>query len=86
MGVTRRVSTERYSMRRPGDDSKAQVRGDGVAPAAGEAGSDHRWALAGAAVTPISLLLRGRREMLIEHAGQIYRLQVTRNNKLILTK
>ena len=31
-------------------------------------------------------LLRGRTELLIEHAGAIYRLRLTRNGKLILTK
>lgn len=31
-------------------------------------------------------LLQGRRELRISHAGEIYRLLVTRNNKLILQK
>lgn len=31
-------------------------------------------------------LLRGHREMLILHAGQVYRLMRTRNDKLILQK
>lgn len=31
-------------------------------------------------------LLRGRREVLIRHAGETYRLRHTRNGKLILTK
>lgn len=31
-------------------------------------------------------LLRGDREILIEHAGETYRLRHTRNDKLILTK
>lgn len=31
-------------------------------------------------------LLRGGREILIEHAGETYRLRHTRNDKLILTK
>ncbi|HUR38669.1 MAG TPA: hemin uptake protein HemP [Planctomycetota bacterium] len=31
-------------------------------------------------------LLRGERQILILHAGQEYRLQVTKNDKLILTK
>lgn len=31
-------------------------------------------------------LLRGRPELLIEHAGALYRLRLTRNGKLILTK
>ena len=33
-----------------------------------------------------STLLRGSRELLIAHAGQEYRLRLTRNDKLILTK
>ncbi|MBI3861242.1 MAG: hemin uptake protein HemP [Planctomycetia bacterium] len=31
-------------------------------------------------------LLRGGREILIEHAREVYRLRITRNGKLILTK
>ena len=31
-------------------------------------------------------LLRGARRLLIEHAGETYTLQVTRQNKLLLTK
>lgn len=31
-------------------------------------------------------LLAGQRELLIEHAGQIYRLRITATGKLILTK
>jgi hemin uptake protein HemP len=31
-------------------------------------------------------LLAGRRELVIEHAGQEYHLRLTRNDKLILTK
>jgi hemin uptake protein HemP len=31
-------------------------------------------------------LMRGRREIVIEHQGERYRLQQTRNGKLILTK
>ncbi|KFN46653.1 hemin uptake protein HemP [Arenimonas metalli] len=31
-------------------------------------------------------LLRGVREVLIRHAGQVYRLRHTRNDKLILVK
>jgi hemin uptake protein HemP len=33
-----------------------------------------------------SNLLAGRRELVIEHAGQEYHLRLTRNDKLILTK
>lgn len=31
-------------------------------------------------------LLRGTRELLIRHGGEVYRLRHTRNDKLILTK
>ena len=31
-------------------------------------------------------LLAGQREVLIEHAGEVYRLRHTRNDRLILTK
>ncbi|MFC6027475.1 MULTISPECIES: hemin uptake protein HemP [Methylobacterium] len=31
-------------------------------------------------------LLQGRREIVIRHAGQRYRLRITANDKLILTK
>jgi hemin uptake protein HemP len=31
-------------------------------------------------------LLRGRREVLIAHCDEVYRLRLTRNGKLILTK
>ncbi|MEJ2611926.1 MAG: hemin uptake protein HemP [Candidatus Thiodiazotropha sp.] len=31
-------------------------------------------------------LFQGRQELLIQHAGQLYRLRITRQNKLILTK
>jgi len=32
------------------------------------------------------VLLRGMREVLIRHGGEVYRLRHTRNDKLILTK
>ena len=35
---------------------------------------------------PAELLLKGSQEILINHHGEIYRLRVTRNSKLILTK
>ena len=35
---------------------------------------------------PADLLFQGSREILINHQGEIYRLRVTRNSKLILTK
>ncbi|MHC2103722.1 hemin uptake protein HemP [Methylobacterium sp. CM6246] len=36
-------------------------------------------------IAPASLL-QGRRELVIRHAGQRYRLRITANDKLILTK
>jgi hemin uptake protein HemP len=35
---------------------------------------------------PADLLFRGRQEILIAHQGETYRLRITRNGKLILTK
>jgi len=35
---------------------------------------------------PTELLFKGSQEILINHHGEIYRLRVTRNSKLILTK
>jgi len=35
---------------------------------------------------PFAQLSAGARELLIEHAGQLYRLRLTAQNKLILTK
>ena len=35
---------------------------------------------------PSAVLLQGRREIVILHAGSLYRLRVTANDKLILTK
>lgn len=35
---------------------------------------------------PSSDLLKGRREVLIQHGGETYRLRVTKNGKLILHK
>jgi hemin uptake protein HemP len=37
-------------------------------------------------VISAAVLLRDRRELLIEHAGERYRLSLTKNGKLILTK
>ncbi len=37
-------------------------------------------------VVSASTLLRDRRELVIEHDGERYRLSLTRNGKLILTK
>ena len=37
-------------------------------------------------VLPSAALLQGRRAVAIEHNGAIYRLQTTRQGKLILTK
>lgn len=35
---------------------------------------------------PATFLFRGRQEILIGHHGETYRLRITRNGKLILTK
>jgi hemin uptake protein HemP len=32
------------------------------------------------------VLLKGKKELIIEHQGRLYRLQATRQGKLILTK
>jgi len=37
-------------------------------------------------VIPFSQLAHGAREVIIEHEGQVYRLRLTRNGKLILNK
>ncbi|MEG1971292.1 MAG: hemin uptake protein HemP [Burkholderiaceae bacterium] len=43
--------------------------------------------IAGAAdALPSHQLFRGRREVVIRHAGEDYRLRITRLNKLILTQ
>lgn len=42
--------------------------------------------IAGLRILTSDELLQGRRELLITHAGQIYRLLRTRNDKLILQK
>lgn len=41
---------------------------------------------ANALLVESSALLRGAREILIRHGGEVYRLRHTRNDKLILTK
>ncbi len=43
-------------------------------------------ALASLPVVESARLMAGGREIVIQHAGQSYRLRVTRANKLILTK
>jgi len=45
-----------------------------------------RQALAPVRLLPFAQLSGGAREVLIEHAGQVYRLRLTAQNKLILTK
>ncbi|GAA5078305.1 hemin uptake protein HemP [Lysobacter panacisoli] len=40
----------------------------------------------GGALVDSDDLLRGSREVLIRHGGEVYRLRHTRNDKLILTK
>ena len=43
-------------------------------------------ALPSQAAIESNALLRGTREVLIRHGGEVYRLRHTRNDKLILTK
>jgi hemin uptake protein HemP len=45
---------------------------------AGEAGSPRR--------LPLEAILDGRREVIIQHRGEDYRLRLTSNDKLLLTK
>ena len=45
-----------------------------------------RWTLAQTPVFDVRDLLGGGREVIIIHAGERYRLRVTANDKLILTK
>ncbi|NZA28146.1 hemin uptake protein HemP [Luteimonas sp. SJ-92] len=56
-----------------------------TAPAAVESGSAPG-AGRGEAEVDSARLLRGRRELLIRHGDECYRLRHTRNDKLILTK
>lgn len=51
---------------------------DRAAPSSNEASGPARW--------PSRVLLRGERLALIVHEGVEYRLQLTRQNKLLLTK
>jgi hemin uptake protein HemP len=57
---------------------------DDTAPDAATArpGGSH----AAAATVPSHVLFAGQRRLLIEHAGEIYTLQITKQNKLLLTK
>ena len=54
--------------------SPVDVARAGASPAGGDCEVDSAY------------LLQGRREVLIRHAGECYRLRHTRNGKLILTK
>lgn len=55
-----------------------------VAPAAAAASA--LVAAAQGGLVESTALLRGAREVLIRHGGEVYRLRHTRNDKLILTK
>ncbi|SDY73319.1 Hemin uptake protein HemP [Lysobacter sp. yr284] len=55
-----------------------------VAPAAAAASAVVAAAQGG--LVESAALLRGAREVLIRHGGEVYRLRHTRNDKLILTK
>ena len=60
----------------------------GASPAAPSAGGDAGVPASAVTVDVIETddLFRGRRELLIRHAGNLYRLRITQNDKLILTK
>jgi len=60
----------------------------GASPAATSAGGDAGVPASAVTVDVIETddLFRGRRELLIRHAGNLYRLRITQNDKLILTK
>jgi hemin uptake protein HemP len=47
-----------------------------------DAGSDHKRPIR----LQVAQMMDGRREAILEHAGQDYRLRITSNGKLILTK
>jgi hypothetical protein len=73
-------------------DSSDQ-RGDPAASGAGSpsagspgAGSPGGGSSAGVSLLRSEELLKGEREILIAHCQDVYRLRVTRNGKLILTK
>ncbi len=59
-----------------------------VSPAGPAASQAMPWqaAIASLPVVESARLMAGGREIVIQHAGQSYRLRVTRANKLILTK
>ncbi|MCW2313644.1 hemin uptake protein HemP [Rhodoferax antarcticus] len=47
---------------------------------------EQRGAGSAAAAVPSAALLRGQKSVAIEHQGKVYRLQLTKLGKLILTK
>jgi hemin uptake protein HemP len=57
-----------------------------VAPASAAAVTSAVVAAAQGVLIESTALLRGAREVLIRHGGEVYRLRHTRNDKLILTK
>ncbi len=48
--------------------------------------AEARPGLGAPAPVPSGALMGGARKLLIEHAGEIYTLQITRQNRLLLTK
>lgn len=59
------------------DPAPLPLDSPGATPTAGEGN---------VAVVRSDELLKGRREILISHCQEVYRLRLTRNGKLILTK
>ncbi len=51
-----------------------------------ERGGDARRAEGAPARVPLDSILRGRQEIIIQHRDEEYRLRITSNGKLLLTK
>jgi hemin uptake protein HemP len=56
------------------------------APAASRPPVEPRLQMPSQVGIPADLLFQGSQEILINHHGEIYRLRITKNSKLILTK
>jgi hemin uptake protein HemP len=75
-------------MSKPGDGPS--TTSPGLTPASGHAGAAETLAATNPSKGPRTVessdLLAGQSSLLIRHLGEIYRLQTTRQGKLILTK
>lgn len=61
------------------------TRGDEIPQSPARASATQSNATSGGAIRS-EALLQGKREALILHAGEVYRLRLTKNGKLLLTK